>query len=98
LHREIETVQTEYGEVQIKVAKSGQMIANVQPEYEDCASIARVKNAKLVQSKLKKSLGGCNGFFNLKLHKLSSIWADERITGIFKPDLVLLLFQSASCF
>ena len=44
LHREIETVQTEYGEVQIKVAKSGQTIANVQPEYEDCAEIARVKN------------------------------------------------------
>jgi hypothetical protein len=44
LHREIHKVQTEYGEVQIKVAKSGQMIANVQPEYEDCASIARVKN------------------------------------------------------
>jgi uncharacterized protein (TIGR00299 family) protein len=44
LHREIETVQTEYGEVQIKVAKSGQKITNVQPEYEDCASIARVKN------------------------------------------------------
>ena len=44
LHREIETVKTEYGEVQIKVAKSGQMITNVQPEYEDCASIARVKN------------------------------------------------------
>ena len=44
LHREIQKVQTEYGEVQIKVAKSGQMIINVQPEYEDCASIARVKN------------------------------------------------------
>ena len=44
LHREIHKVQTEYGEVQIKVAKSGQMIANVQPEYEDCAKIARVKN------------------------------------------------------
>ena len=44
LHREIHKVQTEYGEVQIKVAKSGQMITNVQPEYEDCASIARVKN------------------------------------------------------
>lgn len=44
LHREIETVQTEYGEVQIKVAKSGQTITNVQPEYEDCAEIARVKN------------------------------------------------------
>jgi len=44
LHREIQKVQTEYGEVQIKVAKSGEMITNVQPEYEDCASIARVKN------------------------------------------------------
>ena len=44
LHREIHKVQTEYGEVQIKIAKSGQMITNVQPEYEDCASIARVKN------------------------------------------------------
>ena len=44
LHREIQKVQTEYGEVQIKVAKSGQTIVNVQPEYEDCAEIARVKN------------------------------------------------------
>src|SRR4028118_767686 len=44
LHREMQKVQTEYGEVQIKVAKSGQTIANVQPEYEDCAEIARVKN------------------------------------------------------
>lgn len=44
LHREIQKVQTEYGEVQIKVSKSGQKITNVQPEYEDCASIARVKN------------------------------------------------------
>ncbi len=44
LHREIETVKTEYGEVQIKVAKSGETIVNVQPEYEDCAQIARIKN------------------------------------------------------
>jgi hypothetical protein len=44
LHREIERVQTEYGEVQIKVAKSGSTITNVQPEYEDCAEIARLKN------------------------------------------------------
>ena len=44
LHREIQKVQTEYGEVQIKVAKSGQKITNVQPEYEDCAEIARVRN------------------------------------------------------
>ncbi|MEG4853654.1 nickel pincer cofactor biosynthesis protein LarC [Microcoleus sp. B5-D4] len=44
LHREIQTVQTEYGEIKIKVAKSGQTIVNVQPEYEDCAEIARLKN------------------------------------------------------
>src|SRR6476469_789095 len=44
LHREIQTVKTEYGEVKIKVAKSGETIVNVQPEYEDCAEIARVKN------------------------------------------------------
>ncbi|MEG4809275.1 nickel pincer cofactor biosynthesis protein LarC [Microcoleus sp. F8-D3] len=44
LHREIQTVQTEYGEVKIKVAKSGETIVNVHPEYEDCAEIARLKN------------------------------------------------------
>ncbi|MEG4067040.1 nickel pincer cofactor biosynthesis protein LarC [Microcoleus sp. Pol11C2] len=44
LHREIQTVKTEYGEVQIKVAKSGETIVNVHPEYEDCAEIARLKN------------------------------------------------------
>ncbi|MBE9162799.1 MULTISPECIES: nickel pincer cofactor biosynthesis protein LarC [Microcoleaceae] len=44
LDREIQTVTTEYGEVKIKVAKSGETIVNVQPEYEDCAEIARVKN------------------------------------------------------
>ncbi|MEG3928887.1 MULTISPECIES: nickel pincer cofactor biosynthesis protein LarC [unclassified Microcoleus] len=44
LHREIQTVKTEYGEVKIKVAKSGETIVNVQPEYEDCAEMARLKN------------------------------------------------------
>ncbi|MEG4336547.1 nickel pincer cofactor biosynthesis protein LarC [Microcoleus sp. D3_18_C2] len=44
LHREIQTVKTEYGEVKIKVAKSGETIVNVHPEYEDCAEIARLKN------------------------------------------------------
>ncbi|MEG4988190.1 nickel pincer cofactor biosynthesis protein LarC [Microcoleus sp. BR0-C5] len=44
LGREIERVKTEYGAVKIKVAKSGETIVNVQPEYEDCAEIARLKN------------------------------------------------------
>jgi uncharacterized protein (TIGR00299 family) protein len=45
LQREIQSVQTEYGTVRVKVAWSGQsatkMITNVQPEYEDCAALAR---------------------------------------------------------
>lgn len=42
LHREMHTVETEYGAVRVKVARWGKQgaIANVQPEYEDCAQIA----------------------------------------------------------
>lgn len=42
LHREIHQVQTEYGEVRVKIAKTGDAISNVQPEYEDCAQLARL--------------------------------------------------------
>jgi pyridinium-3,5-bisthiocarboxylic acid mononucleotide nickel chelatase len=41
LARAFEAVQTAYGEVQVKVARSGGQVINVQPEYEDCAAIAR---------------------------------------------------------
>ncbi len=41
LHREMQTVETSYGSVSIKVAYSGENIVNVQPEYEDCAKLAR---------------------------------------------------------
>jgi pyridinium-3,5-bisthiocarboxylic acid mononucleotide nickel chelatase len=45
LHREFQQVETKYGTVRIKVAWPGQStekaIANVQPEYEDCAELAR---------------------------------------------------------
>ncbi|MCG5059107.1 MAG: nickel pincer cofactor biosynthesis protein LarC [Limnoraphis sp. WC205] len=41
LHREMQTVETSYGSVSIKVAYSGENIINVQPEYEDCAKLAR---------------------------------------------------------
>jgi pyridinium-3,5-bisthiocarboxylic acid mononucleotide nickel chelatase len=43
LHREFHTVQTPLGAVQVKVARispDGEIV-NVQPEYEDCAAIAR---------------------------------------------------------
>ncbi|MDZ8085655.1 MAG: nickel pincer cofactor biosynthesis protein LarC [Nostoc sp. DedQUE12b] len=48
LQREIQQVETEYGKVRVKVAWKGRspekVIANVQPEYEDCADLARKHN------------------------------------------------------
>ncbi|MEH2416032.1 nickel pincer cofactor biosynthesis protein LarC [Nostoc sp.] len=48
LQREIQQLETEYGKVRVKVAWNGQspekVIANVQPEYEDCAELARKHN------------------------------------------------------
>lgn len=48
LQREIQEVETEYGVVRLKVAWMGKEeqshITNVQPEYEDCASLARQHN------------------------------------------------------
>lgn len=48
LAREIQTVETEYGKVRVKIAWLGQatnkIISNVQPEYEDCADLARKHN------------------------------------------------------
>ena len=45
LNREIQSVETKYGVVRIKVASWGagedKQILNVQPEYEDCAALAR---------------------------------------------------------
>ncbi|WP_375479485.1 nickel pincer cofactor biosynthesis protein LarC [uncultured Nostoc sp.] len=48
LQREIQQVETEYGKVRVKIAWKRQspekVIANVQPEYEDCADLARKHN------------------------------------------------------
>ncbi|MBD2561491.1 MULTISPECIES: nickel pincer cofactor biosynthesis protein LarC [Nostoc] len=48
LQREIQEVEIEYGKVRVKLAWKGQspekVIANVQPEYEDCAELARKHN------------------------------------------------------
>ncbi|MBW4641812.1 MAG: nickel pincer cofactor biosynthesis protein LarC [Goleter apudmare HA4340-LM2] len=45
LQREIQQVETEYGTVRVKVAwQEQEVIANVQPEYEDCAELARKYN------------------------------------------------------
>lgn len=47
LHREIETVNTKYGNIRVKVAKKQGEILNIQPEYEDCVIIARKDNIPL---------------------------------------------------
>ncbi len=48
LHREIKSVETEYGVVRVKIASWGEgenkKIINVKPEYEDCAALARKHN------------------------------------------------------
>lgn len=44
LDRRFEQIHTEYGSVQIKIATQNGAIVNVQPEYEDCARIARKAN------------------------------------------------------
>jgi uncharacterized protein (TIGR00299 family) protein len=40
LDRVIETVETEYGQVRIKVARNGSRTLHFQPEYEDCVRLA----------------------------------------------------------
>ncbi len=41
LPREIQQVKTKYGAVQVKIARIGEKVVNVQPEYEDCARLAK---------------------------------------------------------
>ncbi len=56
LHREIKTVETEYGSISLKIAHRDNQALNIQPEYEECKAAAkkhqvpikRVKDAALV--------------------------------------------------
>ncbi|MEO1342513.1 MAG: nickel insertion protein [Cyanobacteria bacterium J06635_13] len=45
LDREIKTIRTKYGSIRVKVASweagENKRILNAQPEYEDCAALAR---------------------------------------------------------
>ena len=41
LSRRLQAVSTLYGEVQVKIASQAGIVMNVQPEYEDCAQLAR---------------------------------------------------------
>ena len=49
LNREMVTVETAYGKVGVKVGRLGSEVVNVQPEFEDCAEIARSHQVPLPQ-------------------------------------------------
>ncbi len=49
LQREIREVQTPYGAVRVKLARDGERVLHVAPEYEDCARLAREQNIPLQQ-------------------------------------------------
>ena len=58
LHREIKSVETQYGTVRVKIASWRGEIINMQPEYEDCAALARQHNVpwkKISESALQQS-------------------------------------------
>ena len=57
LHREIKSVETQYGTVRVKIASWRGEIINMQPEYEDCAALARQHNVswqKISESALQE--------------------------------------------
>ena len=49
LERVIETIETEYGSVRIKVARDGARTLHFQPEYDDCARLAVESGAPLLE-------------------------------------------------
>ncbi|MBE9222086.1 nickel pincer cofactor biosynthesis protein LarC [Cyanobacterium stanieri LEGE 03274] len=41
LSRHLQTVSTKYGDVRVKIAQNGSEVVNIQPEYDDCVSVAK---------------------------------------------------------
>ena len=50
LERHVEVVETDYGQVRVKVARDGSRTLHFQPEFEDCAEIARKMGISLVEA------------------------------------------------
>lgn len=49
LARTLETVETRYGRVRVKVARDGERTLHFQPEYEDCALLARQLGVPVIE-------------------------------------------------
>jgi hypothetical protein len=50
LERRMETVETEYGQIRVKVARDGERTLHFQPEFEDCVAIARKVGISLLEA------------------------------------------------
>jgi uncharacterized protein (DUF111 family) len=67
LARTLETVETRYGEVRVKVARDGGRTLHFQPEYEDCARLARQLDVPIIEiqsaasARYRESLDDQNG-------------------------------------
>jgi uncharacterized protein (DUF111 family) len=64
LHREIYEVETEYGKARVKIAWRNGFLT-IQPEYEDCAKLARSHHLPLIQVQETVRLAG-EGFLKIK--------------------------------
>jgi len=49
MQREIKTIKSQFGNVRVKISKSGDTIIKKVPEYEDCKKIARELNVPLME-------------------------------------------------
>jgi pyridinium-3,5-bisthiocarboxylic acid mononucleotide nickel chelatase len=49
LARAIENVETRYGQVRVKVARDGERTLHFQPEYEDCARLAKLLEVPILE-------------------------------------------------
>ena len=57
LARSFETVQVMGQSVKLKIARDGDRILNVHPEYEDCAEVARLVGRSLQEVQRQALLG-----------------------------------------
>lgn len=49
LEKEIKTIETEYGNVKVKIGKRGGRTINIAPEYEDCKRIAKERGVPIME-------------------------------------------------
>jgi uncharacterized protein (DUF111 family) len=62
LEREISKIDTKFGEISIKIARFGEKIVNIKPEFEDLKKIARSKNLPLreIEAEVRQEIAKIN--------------------------------------